>query len=209
MSGLYYTPAATVTHCSVEKKSRFITTVVEVKSKDEVAEHLRAIAEKEVGASHNCYAYIIGDPASPKDTHCSDDGEPSGTAGKPLLSILLYSKIGNVLVVVTRYFGGIKLGSGGLVRAYSHGLKMALQEIVLQEYVPSKKLRISFHYQFEGVVRQVCKENDAVIVDAAYTEEPCFSLEVVEKNLGAFIDQLQEVTCGRVLLNYKIESAGG
>lgn len=203
MSGLYYTPKAAVTHCSVEKKSRFITFVTQVKSKEEAAARLRVIAEREVGASHNCCAYIIGNPSSPEDIHCSDDGEPSGTAGKPLLTILLHNKIGNVLVVVTRYFGGIKLGSGGLVRAYSNGLKMALQEIVLNEYVAKRRLRISFHYQFEGVIQHICKENDVVIVDAKYEAEPCFYLDVVERQLETFIAQLQEVTCGRIQLEYE------
>lgn len=203
MSDLYYTPATVVTHCSVEKKSKFITNVVEVKSKDEAVAHLRAIADREVGASHNCFAYIIGNPSSPEDISCSDDGELSGTAGKPLLNILLHGKIGNVLVVVTRYFGGIKLGSGGLVRAYSHGLKMALQEIVLQDYVERVKLRAGFHYQFEGVMRQVCKENDVVIVDTKYEEDVRFFLEVAEKNVETFIAQLQEVTSGRTQLDYQ------
>ena len=203
MSGLFYTPETAVTHCSVEKKSRFITNVVEVKSKEEAVAHLRAITKREIGASHNCYAYIIGNPSSPEDIHCSDDGEPSGTAGKPLLNLLLHSKIGNVLVVVTRYFGGIKLGSGGLVRAYSNGLKMALQEIVLRQYIPKKKLRISFHYQFEGVIQHICKENDVVIVNAEYKAEPCFYLDVEEKNFDKFISQLQEVTSGRIRLDYE------
>ncbi|MFT5730760.1 MAG: putative YigZ family protein [Desulforhopalus sp.] len=198
MSFLYYTPVNTVAHTTVEKKSRFITFVSEVSSKEQALEQLGAIASREVGANHNCSAYIIGNPSCPKAIHCSDDGEPSGTAGKPLLNILLHENIGNVLVVVTRYFGGIKLGSGGLVRAYSNGIKMALGEVELKGFVAKKKMNISFHYQFEGVIRRICEDRGAVILDTRYEVEPCFYLDVEEALLESFIAELQEITSGRV-----------
>ena len=201
MSILYYIPSNVVTHSTVEKKSRFITFVTEVTSKEEAVLHLRAIAVREVGANHNCSAYIIGNPASPQNIHCSDDGEPSGTAGKPLLNILLHENIGNVLVVVTRYFGGIKLGSGGLVRAYSNGLKMALKETVLQEYVVKKNLNTSFHYQFEGAVRRACDECGAVIIETMYEVEACFYLEILEEQLESFVCELRDITSGRVQID--------
>jgi len=198
MTFLYYTPVNTVTHTSVEKKSRFLTFVSEVSAKEQALEMLGVIATKEVGANHNCSAYIIGNPSSPKVIHCSDDGEPSGTAGKPLLNILVHENIGNVLVVVTRYFGGIKLGSGGLVRAYSSGLKMALGGIELKGFVAQKKMKISFHYQFEGVIRRTCEDRGAVILDTHYGVKPCFYLDVEEAGLESFIAELQEITSGRV-----------
>jgi uncharacterized YigZ family protein len=201
MTLLYYTPVNTVTHTTVEKKSRFITFVSEVSSKEEALELLRAIATREVGANHNCSAYIIGNPSSPQAIHCSDDGEPSGTAGKPLLNILLHENIGNVVVVVTRYFGGIKLGSGGLVRAYSNGLKMALNELELQNFVAKKKIHISFHYQFEGVIRRACEDHGASILDTRYEAEPCFYIDVEEDLLESFIAELQEITSGRVQIH--------
>lgn len=187
-----------MTHCSVEKKSRFITLVTEVTSKEEAVSTLSAIVAREVGANHNCSAYIIGNPSSPENIHCSDDGEPSGTAGKPLLNILLHENIGNVLVVVTRYFGGIKLGSGGLVRAYSNGLKMALKKSVLREYVLKQRVKISFHYQFEGAVRRIIEESGALITEAVYGAEPCFYLEIVEEQLESFMYDIREITSGRV-----------
>lgn len=190
-----------MTHTTVEKKSRFITFVSEVSSKEEALEHLRVIATREVGANHNCSAYIIGNPSSPQAIHCSDDGEPSGTAGKPLLNILLHENIGNVVVVVTRYFGGIKLGSGGLVRAYSNGLKMALNELELQNFVAKKKIHISFHYQFEGIIRRACEDHVVSILDTRYEAEPCFYLDVEENLLESFIAELQEITSGRVQIH--------
>ena len=201
MPFLYYTPVNAVTHTTVEKKSRFITFVCEVFSKEQALEQLGGIASREVGANHNCSAYIIGNPSSPKAIHCSDDGEPSGTAGKPLLNILVHENIGNVLVVVTRYFGGIKLGSGGLVRAYSNGLKLALEGVQLKGFVAKIKMNISFHYQFEGVIRRTCEDRGAVILDTRYGAEPCFYLDVEEQLLESFIAELQEITSGRVQMS--------
>lgn len=201
MPHLYYTPNTSATHCTVVKKSKFITFVTKVASREEAVSQLSSIAAREVGANHNCSAYIIGNPSSPDGIHCSDDGEPSGTAGKPLLNILLHENIGNVLVVVTRYFGGIKLGSGGLVRAYSAGLKLALKDLVLDEYVVKKRLKISFHYQFEGGVRRLCERHCAVILEAMYKAEPCFYIEIVDQQLDSFVHGLQDVTGGRVQID--------
>ena len=205
MSAQYYIPGSSITHCTVEKKSKFFTFVSEVRAKQEAIEHLKKIAKREVGANHNCYAYIIGNPASPDDIHCSDDGEPSGTAGRPLLNILQHEKIGNVLVVVTRYFGGIKLGSGGLVRAYSNGLKMALAEIELTHYVEKKQLQISFHYQFEGTIRHTCEGYGAVILDATYQQGPTFTLELEVEKLDSFFSLLKEITSGQINIDCDLQ----
>jgi uncharacterized YigZ family protein len=197
MPSIYYTPSNTVTTHTVEKKSKFITCVTEVASKDEAVSHLRTIAAREVGANHNCSAYIIGNPSSPKNIHCSDDGEPSGTAGKPLLNILLHENVGNVLVVVTRYFGGIKLGSGGLVRAYSNGLKTALEDVVLTWYEAKKRLTIRFPYPFEGAIRRMVEDSHGTIVETEYGVGACFTLDIFEKNLDSFIADLCELTGGQ------------
>lgn len=206
MTFLYYTPVNTVNHTSVEKKSRFITSVSEASSREQALEQLDIIVTREVGANHNCSAYIIGNPSSPKAIHCSDDGEPSGTAGKPLLNILLHENIGNIVVVVTRYFGGIKLGSGGLVRAYSNGLKMALRGVELRGFVAKKKVFICFHYQFEGVIRRICEDRNVVILETRYGAEPCFYLDVEEAVLESFIAELQEITSGRVRVTHDEEA---
>jgi uncharacterized YigZ family protein len=196
----YYTPGSVVQHIAVEKKSKFITFLTEVKSKEDALVQLKNISSREAGANHNCYAYIIGDPHSPVDIHCSDDGEPTGTAGRPLLNILLHENIGNVLVVVTRYFGGVKLGSGGLVRAYSGGLKAALKEVVLKEFREQKRLIITFHYQFEGSVRRLIDDHSASIVASVYGGDVCFSLDILEKNLTSFVKELAEITAGQAVL---------
>ena len=196
----YYTPGSVVQHIAVEKKSKFITFLTEVKTKEDALVLLENISNREAGASHNCYAYIIGDPHSPVAIHCSDDGEPTGTAGRPLLNILLHENIGNVLVVVTRYFGGVKLGSGGLVRAYAGGLKAALGEVVLTEFRKQKRLTITFHYQFEGSIRRLVEDHSASIVTTVYAGDVCFSLDILERNLASFMTELAEITAGQAVL---------
>lgn len=198
MSGSYRTPQSSVTSTTIEKKSRFITYVTPIGSKPEAMAQLLEISGREVGANHNCYAYIVGNPVSPAGIHCSDDGEPSGTAGKPMLNILQFENIGNILVVVTRYFGGIKLGSGGLVRAYSHGLKMALEQCPLTEYVEKARMQISFGYQHEGSIRYSCSEAEVDILDIQYSARATFLLELVEEQIASFITKLRDVTSGQV-----------
>ena len=112
-----------------EKKSRFIATLEPVSSEEEAAAFIAAIKKKYWDARHNCSAYIIGDDG--RKTRCSDDGEPSGTAGRPMLDVLAGEKITNACVVVTRYFGGTLLGTGGLVRAYSAAVKDAIANIAM------------------------------------------------------------------------------
>ena len=108
----------------VEKKSRFIATVVPVNTEEEALEFVEKTRKKYWDARHNCFAYIIGERGQLQ--RCSDDGEPNGTAGKPMLDVLLGNELRNVAVVVTRYFGGTLLGTGGLVRAYSGAVKAGL-----------------------------------------------------------------------------------
>jgi len=206
MANQYFIPNGSITHETVVKKSRFITSIHGVNSKGEALEHIRSILAKEIGANHNCYAYIIGSPTSPGDIHCSDDGEPSGTAGRPMLNILQYENIGNILVVVTRYFGGIKLGSGGLVRAYSNGLKLAMAEVGLREYVEKKRLQIGLHYQFEGTFRHICGEYGVVILDTFYGDGPSFMVEIIEEEMEPFLLQLRDITAGQIEVTIDEES---
>ena len=108
-----------------EKKSRFICHIFKIKSEEEAEEYITAVKKKYWDARHNCYAYVIGERK--EFMRCSDDGEPQGTAGKPMLDVLLGEELYNIAVIVTRYFGGVLLGTGGLVRAYSHSAVLALQ----------------------------------------------------------------------------------
>ncbi|MEH6457607.1 MAG: YigZ family protein, partial [Cocleimonas sp.] len=116
---MYKIPAKQHRHETIIKRSRFITTIAHASSADEANAFIASIKKEFPDASHNCWAYVAGPAADSAKIGMSDDGEPHGTAGKPMLNVLLHSDIGEIVAVVTRYFGGTKLGPGGLVKAYS------------------------------------------------------------------------------------------
>ena len=128
----------------VEKKSRFIGAAYKVESAEEAEAKIAEISKKYWDARHNCYAYVIGDNS--EITKCSDNGEPSGTAGKPILEVINGAGVTNVLIIVTRYFGGVLLGTGGLVRAYTQAAQAALADAEIGEMVFSQKLTLTVGY---------------------------------------------------------------
>lgn len=163
----------------VEKKSRFIANLFLVKSASEAEEKIKNIKKKYYDAKHNCYAYVVkeNNQVSKKS---SDDGEPSGTAGAPMLDILEKQNIGNVLVVVTRYFGGILLGTGGLVRAYSESLKKVLEKASYQFLEPGYELDIEIEYSDLEKLKYYCSKNNIKIVDYKYLEHVICKVELNE-----------------------------
>ena len=180
------------------KKSKFIATITVATSKKETVSFFQKIRDLYPGANHNCYAYIIGSPKSPEDIGFSDDGEPSGTAGKPILSVLQHNNIGNVAIIVTRFFGGTKLGTGRLVRAYSAVVKSAVEAGTLNGFVQSRRIQIFFPFQFENNVRHILATHNLAVIDSAYSEDVMMELDVPESLLSNFQDQLKDITKGLV-----------
>lgn len=156
----------------IEKKSKFIATLYEANSKEEAERILQDTRKKYYDAKHNCYAYIIQ-----KIEKCSDDGEPSGTAGAPLLSLLKSANLTNVIIIVTRYFGGILLGTGGLVRAYTEVAQKAIgnAKIVLKDYGVQYEIEISYNNLKE--LQYICKKLKIKIVNIEYKENVKLILE--------------------------------
>ena len=156
----------------IEKKSKFIATLYEVNSKEEAERILQDTRKKYYDAKHNCYAYIIQ-----KIEKCSDDGEPSGTAGAPLLSLLKSANLTNIIIIVTRYFGGILLGTGGLVRAYTEVAQKAIgnAKIVLKDYGVKYEIEISYNNLKE--LQYICKKLKIKIVNIEYKENVKLILE--------------------------------
>ena len=140
----------------VEKKSRFIATVRPVKNEEEALAFLEEMRKKYWDARHNCYAYSIG--KNREFTRCSDDGEPSGTAGRPMLDVILGEDIYNVAVVVTRYFGGVLLGTGGLVRAYSKAVQEGLAGSIVIEKKKGISLKVTTDYTGIGRIQYIAGE---------------------------------------------------
>ena len=167
----------------IEKKSRFIANLFYVETPQEAENKIKQIKKKYYDAKHNCFAYITlnGNEIQKKS---SDDGEPSGTAGAPMLEILEKQSIYNVVVIVTRYFGGILLGTGGLVRAYSDSLKEAIKKSTLVEQEPGYEAEIKLPYADFEKFKYYCNKNNINIINSEYSDFIICKIEVndAEKN---------------------------
>ena len=135
------------------KKSRFITRVANISNKDDAKTFLEQAKHDYPDARHHCWAYQFGPPHSPHSAAMSDDGEPSGTAGKPILNVLQHKDIGDIMIVVIRYFGGIKLGAGGLVRAYSSAAQQAIENLTTKKEVATVPITVRCDFSQEQTVR--------------------------------------------------------
>lgn len=142
----YNIPAQDLDVEEVIKNSQFITRVRNVSSAELAKAFIKQMNQTYPDASHHCWAYIVGNPDSTTLVGCSDDGEPSGTAGKPMLHVLQHSGIGDIVIVCTRFFGGTKLGTGGLARAYGGGVKLALEGLSLKQKVEYQSLSFEIEY---------------------------------------------------------------
>ena len=179
----------------IEKKSRFIATVKPVKTEEEALEFIESLKKKYWDATHNCFAYIISGGTPLK--RCSDDGEPSGTAGRPMLDVLTGEGLTDVCAVVTRYFGGTLLGTGGLVRAYSGAVKEGLSQCVLMEKRPGRELAVTAGYGDVGKVQYLAAQAGIETLDTVYEADVRFSFLVSLEEEGGFVKKLTEGTSGR------------
>lgn len=181
-----------------EKKSRFIATVMPVKSQEEADGFLEELRKKYWNASHNCYAYQIGERSEIQ--RFSDDGEPQGTAGKPILEVLKGEELRDTAIVVTRYFGGTKLGTGGLVRAYGKSAKDGILAAGIVECILMCRYRLTISYTLVGKVEYLLNENGYIIEDTSYTDDVTFYV-LVEKDLGErFKKQIIEATSAEAII---------
>ena len=178
-----------------EKKSCFIATVHPVKSEEEALAFLEEMKKKYWDARHNCYVYSIG--MNREFTRCSDDGEPSGTAGRPMLDVILGEDIYNVAVVVTRYFGGVLLGTGGLVRAYSKAVQegLAASKVILKQ--KGIALKITTDYTGLGKIQYIAGERNIPVLDSEYTDKVVMKLLVPVQDVGSVQKAITEGTNGR------------
>jgi uncharacterized YigZ family protein len=149
-------------------RSRFITTIARASTVDDATAFIRAVGEEFRDAMHNCWAYLVGPPGDTGRIGMSDDGEPHGTAGRPMLAALRHAGIGDVAVVVTRYYGGTKLGTGGLVRAYGGGVQQALATLPLTERIEYAFLTVVIDYSRIAVLQQLCGDFEAEVLAQAF-----------------------------------------
>ena len=179
----------------VEKKSRFIAYVKPVNSEEEAAIFIDSIKKMNWNAKHNCSAAVVGE--NNEFTRCNDDGEPASTAGKPMLEVLVNEGVHNVAVVVTRYFGGILLGTGGLVRAYQAAVKAGLEACTIVEKQKGAKYIVRTDYNGVGKIQYIIASMGLVTINTEYTEEVAIEVMVPVSVEKEFVDKIIDGTNGR------------
>lgn len=179
----------------IEKRSRFIGGIWPVETEEQAAAVIAQTRAKYWDASHNCHAYILRSGTQ----RYNDDGEPQGTAGMPILEVLRRETVTDALVIVTRYFGGTLLGAGGLVRAYSHTAKLALNAAGKRVMQPCALVRVTVPYALYNRIGALFENHAALILDSVFGEAVTLELRLPAKNLPAFTLELTELSGGSVV----------
>jgi len=182
----------------IEKKSRFIATVKPVKSEEEAIAFIDTLKKKYWNATHNCSAYVIGDHFQIQ--RCSDDGEPSGTAGKPMLDVLLGEELHDTAVVVTRYFGGTLLGTGGLVRAYQASTKAGLEASTVITKMHGSRVSVETDYTGLGKIQYILGQRGLTILNSQYTDKVALEVLLPEAEVKAVMTEITEGTNGQAVM---------
>jgi len=182
----------------VEKKSRFIANVYNIDDEQQVSSYINANKKQYWDARHNCYAFVLGD--NNQVQRCSDDGEPTGTAGKPILEVLLGSEIHNCLIIITRYFGGTLLGTGGLVRAYGQAAKIGLENSVILEKKFGNVIKIVTDYNGLGKVQYIAGQMNLDILEIEYSEIVIIKIVVIIDKISEFEIKITEAFAGKITM---------
>ena len=180
----------------IEKKSKFIAHIFNVESEQQAAAIIAEVKKKYWDARHNCYAYILGNKGEIQ--RFSDDGEPSGTAGKPILEVLSGNECSNCLCIVTRYFGGVLLGTGGLIRAYTSASKEALDDCLTGELVEGVHAYLDADYNYVGKIQHLCIQDDITVVNTEYSDNVIFELMMEKQVRQKFEKALTEMSSGSI-----------
>ncbi|MBO5479305.1 MAG: YigZ family protein [Clostridia bacterium] len=188
---MFYTIEKSVSAELIEKKSKFIADLFYIQNQEEAENKIKEIKKKYHDAKHHCFAYITFDEEKKKIERCSDDGEPSGTAGAPMLELLRGKQLCNVLIVVTRYFGGILLGTGGLVRAYAGATKLALEEANFVQKQDGKELEIVLEYSEIENFKYYCRKNTINIVKEEYSDNVIFLVELTNEKFEKIKNEIE------------------
>ena len=184
-----------------EKKSRFIAHVYNVSSDEEAEQYINAVKKKYWDARHNCYAYRVGDKGQIQ--RFSDDGEPQGTAGKPILDIIAATGLVNCLIIVTRYFGGVLLGTGGLIRAYQASAKAGLDSSDVSAVCTGIKANITADYNSYGKLQYICNEQGVDVLNTGFGADVDMELVVKAETAGAFEKKITDAFSGNITLENK------
>lgn len=177
------------------KKSRFLAYAYPITSRDELMFHVEQLKQRHLDARHVCYGYIIGDPNNTTHAGFDDDGEPSGTAGRPILNVLQHKNIGNCAVIVVRYFGGTKLGAGGLTRAYGNTTQSVVQMMKLSEFIAKERLVIITDFAAESQIRHWLATFGGQVIAVDYNKKVRLVIELDSLRKERFLCSLNTLNC--------------
>jgi uncharacterized YigZ family protein len=193
-----YQVPATVRHVELEvKRSKFLTFVGPAVDRQEADNFIRTLRAQHPQANHVCWAYIAGAPNTTIRS-MSDDGEPSGTAGMPMLKVLEYSGYGDLVVAVVRYFGGTKLGTGGLQRAYSDAVSLVLTDLPMQLKVDRTRLHLIYDYTHDGSISRLLERYDVDDINSNYAQQVTLNIAIASSELSTFKTELINITAANV-----------
>ena len=173
------------------KGSRFTTRIVFTPSVEQAKSFIKQLNTDEPDATHHCWAYIVGNPNSTTLIACSDDGEPSGTAGMPMLNVLTHSGLGDITAVVTRYYGCTKLGTGGLARAYSGGVKEALSTVSTHQRIYATAVEIEVSYDLQNQIRYLLEEHQAQDIKEQFSDKVVIMSQLPSEQLNSFLASVE------------------
>lgn len=205
-SRIYTRPVERVCIEHEVKKSRFIAMLAPAADRQAALDFVAECARGDPDARHVCYGFIAGNPHQGTERGSSDDGEPAGTAGQPILGVLDHSALGEVVAVVIRHFGGVKLGAGGLVRAYASAVQQALEILPTEVREPQQPLRLEFGFAHENLVRHLAAEHGVPLTQPEYGEAVRMRAAPVESVATAFCRDLEESARGRIRIEEERES---
>jgi uncharacterized YigZ family protein len=194
----YPVPAVRNRTETVIDRSRFICTISPVESSEAAQAFIREMQQEFPDATHNCWAYLIGPPGSSDRIGLSDDGEPHGTAGRPMFTVLQHCGMGDIAAVVTRYYGGVKLGTGGLVKAYGGAVQQALETVVAGERVTRVELQVRIGYPSVSAARLLFPTWETEVVREDFGVDVQFHLRCPEENADGLRQALRDITRGQV-----------
>ena len=182
------------------QRSRFITTAAHAPDANAANAFVDSVRESFPDATHHCWAFVAGPPGSTAHIGMSDDGEPHGTAGRPMLTVLLHSGVGEVVTVCTRYFGGVKLGTGGLSRAYAGGVKLLLQTLPTELKIKRVHVNVRVAYPHVESLQRLLDDLEVVVEHEEYGEEVKYQIAVPTMTLETLREQLAQLTSGEGVL---------
>jgi uncharacterized YigZ family protein len=192
-------PADRVRSEDVIDRSRFLCTVAPAATPELAQAVVREVEAEFPDATHHCWAFVAGAPGSTARIGMSDDGEPHGTAGRPMLTVLLHSGVGEIVAVVTRYYGGTKLGTGGLARAYAGAVQSALARLTTREKVDYGTLSVAVGYAQYSAVQHLLAAHEAEIVTDAFAEQVTLDIRAPLPHLGALREAIANATHGQAI----------